>query len=184
MPQISKSGCPDRTTPTALNQPARRATSAWLVGLAKTSRKVGTPQLPGSVRARPYSPPERPSRASRPFQREVAAHSLYPRGIAGRIDERMVSPKARAEAAPAGGGTPASFGVPPRADYRRGPGAAVNPPLTRRSNVACANAPSPIPVRPRFSFVGSSGLMPRNALVGSTSIRCPSASSSACTLAY
>jgi hypothetical protein len=47
--------------------------------------------------------------------------------------------------------------------------------------LVCASAQFRIPVPPRFCCVGCSGLVRRGALVASTSTRCPSASSSACT---
>jgi hypothetical protein len=53
--------------------------------------------------------------------------------------------------------------------------------LTPTSNVVSESAQSQTLAQLRFCCVGCSALVPRSALAASTSTRCPSASSSACT---
>jgi hypothetical protein len=68
-------------------------------------------------------------------------------------------------------------------DVTAQPAVSVNAPATQKSNVVCASALSPIPEQRRSSCGGCSGLVPRIALVASTSNQCWNASSSGCTRA-
>jgi hypothetical protein len=57
----------------------------------------------------------------------------------------------------------------------------ASPLPTRRSSVACASGPSPIPAPPRLCCVGCSAPVPTSVSAASTSSRCPNANWSGCT---